>query len=672
MNRSVLFLCSLFLLTSATFAQDADEAARPLTVGTAISDALESTDVHRFTLNLPANTFVYAEANQETVDVVVSVFDPANALVGRFDGPGSGPEPFQFEAEAAGDYRIEIAPFEEATGNYTLEVKRAEPVATTPEARVDQLMVGYDNDYTPGGMVAVVQDGELAFAQVYGMANLRYDIPMTTDTRTNIGSTSKQFTAFAIALLEAQGKLSLDDDIRTHIPELPDLGAPVTLRHLLTHTSGYREFLNTIALTGRRLDRGDYIDRQELIDIVQRQPTLQNIPGTEWNYNNTGYGLLAEVVTRVTDQPFPEWMHENVFTPLDMNDTFVRAHALQIIPNSSQGYVAEEGGGFRDATDLGGAMGAGGIYTTLSDLAKWMQNYHTGTLGGKDVIEKMTTRYVLATGDTTGYALGLFIDEMRGLPRYQHGGADVAHRSAFMYFPTLNAGVLTQSNNASFNGNIANEVAEAFFEEHMEPEDTEEPEATTTAEAAAFDPAQYNPEDFDAFAGRYALEEAPNFILTFTREGDELFTQATGQPKFPITPTSDSTFALSVVEASMTFHREADGSVKALTLHQNGDHRANRLEEEAWVPSEEDRAAYTGRYFSEELETFYTIVVQDSNLVLQHRRMDDITLEPTDKDKFNGGFPIAEVTFERDDADAIVGFSVANGRTRGVKFEKQE
>lgn len=637
-----------------------------------ISDSLAATDVHHYILNLPENTFVYGAADQQTVDVVVTVYDPEGTTVDRYDGPARGPERFSFNTRTAGDYRIEVAPFEGATGRYTLVVERAEPIATTPEARVDQLMAGYDNEETPGGLVGVVEGGELVFARAYGMANLTHHIPYTTDTRTNIGSTSKQFTAFAIALLEAQGTLSLDDDIRTYLPELPDLGATVTLRHLLTHTSGYREFLNTIVLTGRRMDRGDYIDRQELIEVVQRQPTLQNIPGTAWNYNNTGFGLLAEVVARVTEQPFPEWMRENVFEPLGMNDTFVRAHPAQIIPHSAQGYVADEGSGYREAVDLGGAMGAGGIYTTLGDLARWMRNYHTMALGGPEVIGAMTTRYVLATGDTTNYGLGLFIEEVRGLRRYQHGGADMAHRSAFFYYPTLDAGLLVLSNNASFDGSIPDEIAEAFFGEHMTPEPNEASDAGTATEATAFDPALYDPADFDVLAGRYELEAVPNFILTFTREDDAFFIQASGQPSAPITPTSDSTFALSVVEASVTFHREPDGTVKSLTLHQNGDHRARRLEDEAWVPSEADRAAYAGRYFSEELETFYTVVIQDSNLVVQQRRMDDVTLTPSNEDHFTGGFPIAEVTFVRNDAGDVIALTVGNGRTRGVRFEKQE
>lgn len=661
----------LTILASPILHAQEEPAREPtrLSVGQVLADSLPPEESRVYLVELGADWFVYGEADQQTLDVVVEVTGPDGERVARFDGPHRGPEPFQFDAEAAGEYRIEVdGRVEEETGRYTLVLIRAEPVASEPEARVDQLMIRYTRDDAPGGVVGVVRDGELVFARAYGMANLTHDIPFTTGTVSNIGSTSKQFTAFAIALLAHRGELSLDDDVREHIPELPQFDQTVTLRNLLTHTSGYREFLNTLALAGRRIDQGDHIARDELIRIVQRQPELQNEPGAEWNYNNTAFGLLTVVVERITDRPFPEWMAENVFEPLGMEHTVVRAHPRQIIPNSAQGYTPAEGGGWREAGDLGAAMGAGGIYTTVADLARWIDNLETGRLGGEDVIRAMTTRFVLADGDTTDYGLGLMIDEHRGLRRIHHGGADIAHRSMLAYYPTLDGGVVTLSNNATFPGNIPWRVAEAFFGEAMEPEGGE----PAAGDAGDFDPESYDPEDFDDFAGRYELEEAPGFVLTFSREDDELHTQATGQPQLEIVPTSDSTFALTGVEASVTFHRNEDGVVESLTLHQNGDHLARRLEEETWEPSEAELEGFAGRYFSEEILTFYTLEVEDEKLVLRHPRWDDVQLEPAGEDEFRGSFPVAEIRFERDGAGEVVALYASNGRTRGVRFEKVE
>jgi hypothetical protein len=294
-----------------------------------------------------------------------------------------------------------------------------------------------------------------------------------------------------------------------------------------------------------------------------------------------------------------------------------------------------------------------------------VENYSSAEVGSEEIFKQMMTPFVLTDGDTTGYGFGLFIDEQRGLRRVHHGGADVAHRSQLAYYPEINAGITTQSNHAAFSGSIAFRLAEAFFEDHMEPEESEE-----DTEAAEFDPSTYDAEDFDEFVGRYAMDARPSFILTFSREGETLYAQATGQNQLEIVPTSDSTFSLIVVEASVTFHRNADGEIDALTLHQGGDNRATRLadDEEEWAPTPEELVAYTGRYFSHEVETFYTVELEEDRLVLQQRRMDDRNLNASDVDDFAGGG--LELSFERDRNGQVIGFYLSNGRTRGVRFER--
>ena len=656
-------LAALLLFTLAPLAAAQD--AQPLHPGDALTHDLASDGSHPYTLTLAADQFVLGDAEQHTVDVVLTVTNPEGETVQQFDTNARGPEPFQFITEAAGDYTLTVTPFEEAEGRYTMRLARVEAAATTPEGIVDQQFAMLDNDHSPGAIVAVVERGELVFAKPYGMANLAYNLPYTLDTPTNIGSTSKQFTAFAITLLANRGELALDDDVRTHIPELPDLGETVTLRHLLTHTSGYREFLNALAMSGRQLGDGDHIARSELIAIVQRQPSLQNVPGTEWNYNNTAFGLLAVVVERVTGETFPDWMQANVFEPLGMLHTTVRASPAQIIPNRAQGYVSADDGGWQEAVDLGGAMGAGGIYSTAPDLARWMDNYRTATLGGPDVIAQMTTPYVLADGDTTNYGFGLFIDEMRGLQRIQHGGADTAHRSNFGYLPEIESGLIVLTNSPNVPGSTGR-IVEAFFGDHLEPEEEEAPPTTANE---VFDPASFDPETFDAYAGRYEMEEVPGFILTFRRDGDQFFIQATGQPESELFPLSPVRFELRVAPVELTFHPEEDGSVSRITLHQNGDHPANRLpDEETAAP---DLNTYTGRYYSDELETFYTLAVEEGDLVLKHRRLDDpVTLTHSRGEDFTGSFPIATFAFERGDDGTVMGFRAGNGRTRDVWFEK--
>lgn len=482
-----------------------------------------------------------------------------------------------------------------------ISVVQAQPSLKQNEEAVEKLIEEFDNISTPGGAVMVMRDGKVIFQKSFGMANLTHSIPFEINTPTNIGSTSKQFTAMGIALLEEKGLLSVEDDIRKYIPELPDLGETVRLRHLISHTSGYREYLNSLLMGGRQM--GDQIRLEEIIPLLQFQPALQNEPGESYNYNNTGYALLAMVIERVTGEKYPEWMSVNIFQPLGMTQTLVRTNPGHIIPGNAQGYLKAEDDVYKEAMDIPASMGAGGIYSTLPDLEKWILNFYSPVLGNAALMQKLQTPFILNDGDTMSYAWGLIVGELNGLKMVEHGGADIAHRSMLMMFPEVNGAVITQSNNGEFSGQIAYKMAEIFFADVMEIKDDEKKQAGTPEEFV------YDVKKFDELAGRYELEAAPGFILEFRREEEKLMTQATGQGAVEVFASSDSTFYLKVVDASVTFHRNAEGKVDHMTLHQNGNHRANRIFEPAWKPGEEDVKMYIGRYFSEELEVFYNIAL---------------------------------------------------------------
>lgn len=650
-------LILVFILTiSTTIAQ----STQPIEVGEKISASLQSESTHNFEAVFPSNYYVFGTVTQISVDVVVTIYNPEGKEAAKFDGPARGNESFQFNTREAGTYRIEVIPFEQEEGEYDITLKIAEPIAEDPAGKVDQLMTEYSGNI-PGAAAMVIKNGEVVFQNSYGMANLAYDIEMTNETVHNIGSTSKHFLTFGLLLLQEDGILSLDDDVRKYIPELPEFKHTVTLRNLVNHTSGYREFLNTLVMTGRSPSME--LSQEQVIEMINRQPELQNVPGAEFNYNNTGYVLMTEVIERVTETSFPEWMKEHVFEPIGMDNTVVRAGPGQVVENRSMGYEPVEDGGFKEVMDLGGAMGPGGIHTTMGDLQKWVNNLLDPKVGTREMIEAMTTPFELNNGASTGYGLGLFSEEFRGLEYFHHGGADMAHRSMLMVFPELNGAVITQSNYAAFQGNTAQRIAEIFFEEHMEQKAQQEEMTEEGGEEFIYDAA-----DFEPLTGRYELSIMPGFVLTFSRDGDRIYTQATGQPEVDITATSDSTFNLVGVNAAITFHRNDDGSADSLTLHQNGNHIAKKIE---FDPSQEELQEYTGRYFSDEIETLYTIAIEDSSLMLQHYQMeDDIKLTPGNIDSFGGGFPIADISFERNEAGEIIGFKASNGRTRGVYFRK--
>lgn len=634
-----------------------------LQVGAPVRATLAAGGTLRYELTLPKRHFVAGRVDQDGVDATVTITGPAGRAVQRVARVGrGGPEAFAFATDSAGRYVIEVTPATAGKGGAVrVQLSRFEPVAVTPEGRVDQAASQLYSD-TPGAVVGVIRGGKLEFVKGYGAADLTNGIPFTAQTPTNIGSSTKQFTGFALALLASRGKLSLDDDVRTHLPELKDFGKKITVRHLLTHTTGYREFINTLIIEGRQVLEGDFIAPDEVIKVINRQPALQNEPGAEFNYNNSAFSLATIVVERVTGRPFAEWMREEVFLPLGMTKTWVRANPGQIIPSRSNGYIAGEGG-FREVRDLYGSAGAGGIYTTPGDVAKWMHNFKTGTLGGPAVIKEMTTSFVLNSGSPSNYGYGLFLDTNRGLKRWQHGGNDIAHSSTFVYYPDLDAGYVVFSNYQGVPGGIAEVVSDAYFGKQM----TAAQRPAVTAAATSATGVDVPAATLGRYAGKYELTTLGGLLLTVEVQGRQLQLQLPGQPALPLRPSSMTAFEVVGAPAQITFNTAASGAVEGITFQQNGaQHPGKRVDVSAVV----ELANYAGRFFSDELETFYDLRVEGGQLVIRHRRFGPVPLTHTSGDAFSATMPVSTVVFQRDAQGAVTAFEAGNGRARGIVFKK--
>ncbi len=634
-------------------------------------------DGQTHTFELDAGTFFLAEVDQIANDFTVTVTGPDGETVTEVDGRTSGIETIRFETEAAGAYEVAITASDttDEAGEFRFSVLRSEPIATDPAARLDQMMAVYDGDGRPGAVVGVVDGGQLAVVRTYGMANLSHAVPWERGTISNIGSVTKQFTAMGVLTLQAQGKMSVDDDIRTHIPELRDFGTPVTIRNLLNHTGGYREIYNLLPIGGHQGE--DAFSRERAIAIVQRQPELQAPPNTEWNYNNTGYILVSLAIERASGQSFADYMRENVFEPLGMMDTRVKMVQGELIPGSAQGYIAEAGGGYRTTRDLASSAGAGGVYTTVDDLTRWMLNYRDATVGGPEAIEAIATTAVLESGDSTGYGLGLGLGEQRGRTLYTHTGGDVAHRAYLGYYPELESGVILMSNNAAFDLSMGGEIGEMFFAEHFDEAESEEgAEADADDAADAADEAGEDAGMSDArklaIAGDWMLEtQGISLAMSVAVEDGDVFVDVQGHGWTAARPTSDSTLEIASVSAEFTFDFDADGTTSNGTLVQSGLEISMRRVDRAGL-AEEALAAFVGRYYSEELETFYEVAVEDGGLVLHHIEMSEpLAMQHTDGDEFSTELIFLNtIAFERSGGGAVTGFTVSNGRTKGVRFGK--
>nr|WP_295928727.1 serine hydrolase [uncultured Dyadobacter sp.] len=533
-----------------------------------------------------------------------------------------------------------------------------------PVAKVDSLFAEWNKPGMPGAAVGVVHKGKLVYAKGFGEADVETGAKITPSTIFHVASVSKQFTAYGIVLLAQEGKLSLDDDIRKHLPEVPDFGKTITIRHLIHHTSGLRDQWNLLVMAGWQLD--DVITKQHVLNLVTRQKELNFEPGSAFSYCNTGYTLLAEIASRVTKQPFAHWMQHNVFKQLGMTNTQFYDNQEGIV--KGRAYSFHRTAGAMEPTNMFsksilsyGNVGATSLFTTINDMAKWVDNFRSPQ--AQVVMKQMLERGLITKGDTLPYAFGLMHGKYKGLSFYGHDGADAGFRSSLLYFPKEDYGFITLSNQAEFIPAKKNlEVADLYLKSFIKEEKPNAKPATAS---------EYKLDStiFRSYAGSYALTEMPSFILKFTREGSQYYVQATGQPRFELFPSSDSTLYLKVVEASVVFNKSKDGKVDRITWKQNGDHPATRVktDEAAAIPP----AQFVGQYYSPELETIYTIALKDNELKLKHVHHGEVNLNITGKDKLSAPWWFVQsIDIVRDGSGAISGLKMSNGRVVNLWFKR--
>jgi len=545
MNRNQLivisFLVSMFVAALA-------RAAEPpmLTLGETVKRTLTGGESHEYRVKLKENQYLLLTANQLSINVVLRFYGPDGGQieeVGNSRWTDSGPESVSFFSKAKGDYRIEIAPFDEnaGPGEYAVEIIRLEKAGRTPARKVDQLLALVDRPDSPGAAVAVIQDGKTIYKKGFGSAQLEYGIPITPSTIFHVASVSKQFTAFAVAVLADQGKLSLDDDVRKHIPEVPDFGKTITLRHLIYHTSGLRDQWHLLYLAGWQPD--DVMTLEHILTIVRNQKELNFDPGEERAYCNTGYTLLAETVARVTGQSFREWTQANIFEPLKMNNTHFHDDHEHLVPNRAYSYFphAEASSGFRKGVLNFANVGATSLFTTVEDLAKWSNNFDTAHVGGLSVIKTMLESGGLNDdgqewSTPAAYAFGLFLGEYRGLTNISHSGGDAGFRSMLNRFPEQHFAVVILSNFANFEPfDVSFAVAELYLEAEMiaavpggrmqqiqltadSADEGEEPN-NQLIEIAPVESPEMTPEKLAEYQGRYDSSELGTFYSLGVQNG---------------------------------------------------------------------------------------------------------------------------------------------------------
>lgn len=637
-----------------------------LSIGDVIEKELIPPSVHSYKIKLDKDNFFTVVVNQQGIDIKVNLLGPEGNKISEFDSPNGkwGTEFVSHFTEESGIYTIELHPLDEdePKGQYTLELQRKEARGTTPQRQVDQLFASWDRAGIPGAAVSVARNGEILYSNGYGYANLEYDIPITSSTIFHIASVSKQFTAFSIAMLADQGKISLDDDIRKYLPELNDFGETITIRHLIHHTSGLRDQWNLLAMAGWRLD--DVITRDQILRLISHQKDLNFKPGDEMVYCNTGYTLMAEIVSRVSGQSFADWTRENIFIPLNMDNTLFYDDHEMIVPNRAYSY-GEEKGGYKKSVLSYANVGATSLFTTVDDIQQWADNFRAIKVGNENVMKMMDERGILNNGDTLGYAFGQGHGKYKGLSTRTHSGGDAGYRTFLVRFPDLGYSISVFSNLGSFNtARLAYEVADIYLKDDLHAdEDTEEANQVEDEETVEV------PDSLlEEYAGRYLINES--ILLEFLIENEELSIKVMDQPNEKLTARSDSVFVLPTFDVTIIFKRNSEGKIDRFKgIQGGGEFEANKLP--PFDPEGIDFEKFAGTYYSNELQTAYLIKVDNDTLTAFHQRHDPIKLNPIGEDDFvSNTWFFGTIEFTYDERGTVNGCLVSSGRVRNVYFGK--
>jgi len=429
-------------------------------------------------------------------------------------------------------------------------------------AAVDAVFAEWDRPGSPGCAVAVSHDGAVAYARGYGVADLEHDAPITPDSVFYAGSVSKQFTAMAAALAIRQGRLGPDEDVRRYVPELPDYGAPITIRHLAHHTSGLRDVNALLVLAGRRDDEA--FDNEAVLRIVARQKALNFSPGEAYSYSNSGYALLALAIERATGTPFAAFADERVFRPLGLTASHFHTDVSRIVRHRAYGYDGAAGGAFAINSPQNERAGAGGLFTTVLDLARWNENFYDGRVGGADTIRMLEKPGRLNDGTVLTYAWGLMVAAYRGLPVVEHSGSLGGYRAHVFRLGPERASVSLLCNVSSVDTKaVVRRVADAAFgarfTEPVPPEAKPAPQPPAPRQAAAV-----QPEDLAAFAGEYYSDELDSSYRVLVDGSRLTLRRGTARGVFALEPQRHDEFT--AAGSVVRFTRGADGSVAGLVV----------------------------------------------------------------------------------------------------------
>lgn len=533
-------------------------------------------------------------------------------------------------------------------------ILRGQTPPTDLAPKVDKVFAQVDTPTSPGCALAVIKDGQIVYKRGYGLADLDHDLPIRPDTAFHSASLSKQFTAFAILLLAHQGKLSLDDKVQKYIPELREFEQPITIRHLLHHTSGLRDQWNLLIMSGWRLSE-DVVRDSDILDLVSRMKALNFKPGDQYAYCNTGYTLLALIVKKVSNQSLREFTEANIFKPLGMTRTFFRDDHAVVSKHQAYGYNPAPNGTFKLSVPNYDTVGASSLLTTVEDLSRWDQNFYDKRVGGDWVIEQMQIRGQLNDGQVIPYARGLAIGNHKGLRIVEHSGGDAGYRSHIVRFPEQRFSVACLCNSGGANpAGLAYQVADIYLAGAISP-------SPTPAELTGI---TLTEEELNSKVGVYWDARSEDIARLSLSEG-KLRLVGIGFNNL-LTPIDRNRFRAPVRQLELTFEATTQSTPLRMTVSREG---ARPIQLEAMPPPDNSKLSeFEGSYYSDEIDSTYRVALREGKLVLLRKKFDPVSLTPAFRDAFTTMSILGTLRFTRDSQNHINGFRLSSGRIRNFVF----
>jgi len=537
--------------------------------------------------------------------------------------------------------------------------------------KVDAFLAQWDKNDMPGCAVGVVRDGKLVYKRGFGMANLDYDVPNTTSTLFNLASASKPFTAMSIALLAQQGKLSLDDDIRKYVPEIPKYDETITIRHLLHHTSGIREYQALVFFGGLSPDNA--LNDKTILNMLARQKNISFKPGSKHQYSNSNYHLLGIIVGRVSGKSLRAFAEENIFKPLGMKNTRFFDNRFEVVKNRATGYRVGADKSIRARSSLFDLVGGGGVLTTVEDLYLWDQNFYEPKVGNKELISLLTTPGTLNGGEKMDYAFGVWRQEYKGLPVIKHSGNMTGFRAQIVSFPEQKFTVIALSNNSAiFPSVIVEKLADIYLEGQLKPDvpskkKVEEsfPQAIALSEKEAL-----------RYAGVYASAESGAVFKLSLKDG-KLINSGLLKNETPVTAISENRFLMiaDTDKYELIPVLSASGAISEIKLIRNGGKPDLFVSVKPPMDSPQQLSEYAGTYYSDEFDADYKISLKGNNLVFQIGENFEAPLNAAYADVFTTAGGQINLSFTRDGQGKITGFvfnsALDEREIKGITFKRQ-